>query len=126
MKRLALFGAVFLAALATSANTRIFRGQIMDSECASNAHSTTQSHVEMAGMKGQINARQCTVLCVEQGDSVYMLLDQDGSTGYKLSTPQKDLKQYAGDKVEIVGELDNSRRLIHVTKIRSLGEAKVR
>jgi predicted secreted protein len=126
MKVLTVTCVLFLAALSASAKTRIFKGQIMDSECASNAHSVTHSHVEMAGMKGEINARQCTILCVEQGDSVYMFLDQDGSTGYKLSTPQKDLKQYAGDKVEITGELGDSGKLIHVTKIRSLGEAKVR
>lgn len=126
MKSLAIPCAILLVALAVSAKTRVFKGQIMDSECASNAHSATRSHVEMAGMKGQLNARQCTILCVEQGDSIYMFLDQSGQNGYKLSTPQTELKEYAGDNVEIVGELDDTGKLIHVTKIRSLGEAKVR
>ena len=126
MKTLAVTCVILLAALAASAKTRIFKGQIMDSECASNAHSATHSHVEMAGMKGEISARQCTILCVEQGDSIYLFLDQGGKTAYKLSTPQKELKQYAGDNVEIAGELDASGKLIHVSKIRSLGEAEVR
>lgn len=126
MKSLALPCIICVFALAASARTRIFKGQIMDSECASDAHSTTHSHVEMAGMKGNISARQCTILCVEQGDSLYMFLDKNGVTGYKLTTPQKELKQYAGDKVEIEGELDKSGKLIRVTKIRPLGEAEVK
>lgn len=121
MKALALPCAILLAALAASANAHTFKGQIMDSECATNAHSATHSHEEMAGIKGNISKRQCTILCVEQGDSVYLFLDQDGKIAYKLSTPQKDLKQYAGEKVEIVGELADSGKLIHVTKIKALG-----
>ncbi|MGB6484060.1 MAG: hypothetical protein WBE86_11300 [Candidatus Acidiferrales bacterium] len=122
MKSLALFGAVCLVALAASANPRTFRGQIMDSECATNAHSATRSHREMAGIKGNITNRQCTILCVEQGDSVYMFLDQNGKNAYKLSTPQKDLKQYAGDKVEIVGSLDAQGKVISVSKIKLLSD----
>lgn len=121
MKSLALPCAIFVFALAASANPRVFKGQIMDSECATDAHSATHSHVEMAGIKGNISNRQCTVLCVEQGDSVYLFLDRDGKTSYKLSTPQRVLKQYAGDKVEIEGELEDRGKLIRVTKIKSLG-----
>ncbi len=51
MKSLALPCAIFVFALAASANPRIFKGQIMDSECATNAHSATHSHTEMAGSK---------------------------------------------------------------------------
>lgn len=115
--------AIFALALAATANPRTFKGQIMDSECATDAHSATHSHVEMAGIKGNISARQCTILCVEQGDSVYLFLDHDGKTAYKLSTPQKDLKQYAGDKVEIVGTLEDNGKLIHVSKIKAVGSA---
>ncbi len=122
MKSLALPCAIFVVALAASANPRVFKGQIMDSECATDAHSATHSHVEMAGIKGNISNRQCTILCVEQGDSVYLFLDHDGKTAYKLSTPQKDLKQYAGEKVEIVGELDDQGKLIHVSKIKPIGD----
>lgn len=95
----------------------------MDSECATDAHSATHSHVEMAGIKGNISNRQCTILCVEQGDSVYLFLDRDGKTVYKLSTPQKDLKQYAGHKVEIVGEIEGEGKLIRVSKIKDIGDA---
>jgi hypothetical protein len=121
MKSLTLSCAIFLCALAASANPRIFKGQIMDSECATNAHSATHSHEEMAGIKGNITNRQCTILCVEQGDSVYMFLDQNGKKAYKLSTPQKDLKQYAGEKVEIVGQLDAQGKVISVSKIKRIG-----
>jgi hypothetical protein len=121
MKALTLPCAIFVCALAVSANPRIFKGQIMDSECATNAHSATRSHQEMAGIKGNITDRQCTILCVEQGDSVYMFLDQNGKNAYKLSIPQKDLKQYAGEKVEIVGELDDQGKLIRVSKIKRIG-----
>jgi hypothetical protein len=122
MKSLALPCAIFLCVLATAANPRVFKGQIMDSECATNAHSATRSHTEMAGIKGNITNRQCTILCVEQGDSVYMFLDQNGKSAYKLSTPQKDLKQYAGYKVEIVGELDDQGKRITVSKIKFIGD----
>lgn len=123
MKSLALPCAILLLALIASANSRIFKGQIMDSECATDAHSATHSHVEMAGIKGNISNRQCTILCVEQGDSVYLFLDRDGKTVYKLSTPQKDLKQYAGHKVEIVGEIEGEGKLIRVSKIKDIGDA---
>jgi hypothetical protein len=123
MKAYALPCAIFLCVLAVSASPRVFKGQIMDSECATNAHSATRSHTEMAGIKGNISNRQCTILCVEQGDSVYMFLDQNGKSAYKLSTPQKDLKQYAGYKVEIVGELDADGKLITVSKIRRTGNS---
>ncbi len=122
MKSLVLPCAIFVFALAASANPRIFKGQIMDSECATNAHSASHSHTEMAGIKGNITNRQCTILCVEQGDSVYMFLDHNGKTAYKLSTPQKDLKQYAGEKVEIVGELEDEGKLIRVSKIKAIGD----
>lgn len=122
MKSLTLPCAIFLCAFATFASPRTFKGQIMDSECATNAHSATRSHTEMAGIKGNITNRQCTILCVEQGDSVYMFLDQDGKSAYKLSTPQKDLKQYAGYKVEIVGELDDQGKRISVSKIKVIGD----
>ncbi len=122
MKLLTLPCAIFLCVLATAANPRIFRGQIMDSECATNAHSATRSHTEMAGIKGNITNRQCTILCVEQGDSVYMFLDQNGKNAYKLSTPQKDLKQYAGYRVEIAGELNADGKVINVSKIKMIGD----
>lgn len=122
MKSLTLPCAIFLCIFAAAANPRIFKGQIMDSECATNAHSATRSHTEMAGIKGNITNRQCTILCVEQGDSVYMFLDQNGKDAYKLSTPQKDLKQYAGYKVEIVGEVDNQGKRITVSKIKLIGD----
>lgn len=121
MKSLVLPCAIFVLALAASANPRIFKGQIMDSECATNAHSASHSHTEMAGIKGNISNRQCTILCVEQGDSVYLFLDHDGKTAYKLSAPQNNLKQYAGDKVEIVGTLEDDGKLIHVSKIKVVG-----
>ena len=122
MKSLTLPCAIFVCALTVFANPRVFKGQIMDSECATNAHSATRSHTEMAGIKGNISNRQCTILCVEQGDSVYMFLDQNGKSAYKLSTPQKDLKQYAGYKVEIAGELDQDGKRITVTKIKVISD----
>ena len=123
MKSLALPCAIFIVVLTASAGARTFKGQIMDSECASNAHSTTHSHVEMAGIKGNISDRQCTILCVEQGDSIYVFLDHDGKTVYKLSTEQKDLKQYAGEKIEIVGSLDAQGKRIIVSSIKSAGDS---
>lgn len=124
MKSLTVPCAILLCAFGAFASPRLFKGQIMDSECATNAHSATHSHEEMAGIKGNISNRQCTILCVEQGDSVYMFLDQNGKSAYKLSTPQKDLKQYAGYRVEIIGDLDDQGKLIRVGKIKVTGESR--
>jgi hypothetical protein len=120
MKRVALFAAIFLAVLATSANPRTFRGQIMDSQCAYNVHSTTASHKEMSRIYGGLTARDCSIMCVEKNDGRYVFLDRDGKTAYKLSSDQNDLKQYAGKKVEITGEVGPKKDFINVTHIKAL------
>lgn len=116
MRALALAGAVALLAVSVSAGPRTFRGAIMDSQCAYNVHSNTRSHAEYGGVKG-IKAKQCTIICVEQGDSQYVLMDDNGKTVYRLSTPQKDLKQYAGEEIEVAGNLDAAGKVISVAKI---------
>lgn len=116
MRTLALSGAIVLLALSASGNPRTFKGEIMDSQCAYNVHSNTHSHSEYGSVKG-VKEKQCTIICVEQGDSQYVLLDQDHKTVYRLSTPQKDLKQYAGEDIEVAGNLDPGGKTISVSKI---------
>jgi hypothetical protein len=50
------------------------------------------------------------------------VLDQNGKPAYQLSTPQKDLKQYAGEKVEIAGELDEEGKHITASKTKAIGD----
>ena len=116
MRTLALVGAIVLLALSASGNPRTFKGEIMDSQCVYNVHSDTHSHSEYGSAKG-LKEKQCTIICVEQGDSQYVLLDQNHKTVYRLSTPQKDLKQYAGEDIEVAGNLDSTGKLISVSKI---------
>ncbi|MFZ0214044.1 MAG: hypothetical protein WBE20_16130 [Candidatus Acidiferrales bacterium] len=120
MKFLALLAAIGFVTFIGSAGPRTFKGQIMDSQCAYNVHSTTASHKEMSQIYGGLNARDCTIMCVEKNDGRYVFLDRDGKTAYKLSSDQKDLKQYAGKKVEIIGEVGPKKDFINVTQIKPL------
>lgn len=116
MRTAVLTGAVAVLAICAFAAPRTFKGEIMDSQCAYNVHSNTHSHSEYGGVKG-VKEKQCTIICVEQGDSQYVLLDQNHKTVYRLSTPQKDLKQYAGEDIEVAGNLDSTGKVIAVSKI---------
>jgi hypothetical protein len=84
-------------------------GEISDSQCAMNVHSLSRSHEEMIKKRTLgTDAASCARACVRRGgewvlrsgDDVYHLLYQAG------------VEQFSGQKVKVVGTLDESTHTI--------------
>jgi hypothetical protein len=115
----ALAGIALTAAAGPGASEKIFSGEIADSQCALNVHSLSQSHKEMMGMKPEIKTdAECVRFCVNERGGRYML--QTKTKVYKLDA-QVLAKEWAGQKVKLVGTLDPKSNIIAVAKIE--GEA---
>lgn len=108
-------GLLALTGLSHSQNSRSFRGEISDSQCAMNIHSLTKSHQEMLKSKtmgGTSNT--CTVYCIEHLGG-YLVLSV-GNDVYRID--RADLVHgFEGRKVIIDGVLDSKAKQIHVLKI---------
>jgi hypothetical protein len=118
MKRIAICsmaGILALAGAAYSQNTRIFRGEISDSQCALNVHSLTRSHQEMLKSKSMGGtSNSCAVYCVEHLGG-YLVLSTSKDV-FRLD--RADLVHgFEGQKVKITGTLDTRLNQIHVVKI---------
>lgn len=111
MKWVATSLLVLLAAISTSeAKERSsFFGEISDSQCAMNVHSLSRSHEEMIKKRTLgTDAASCARACVRRGgewvlrsgDDVYHLLYQAG------------VEQFSGQKVKVVGTLDEKTHTI--------------
>ena len=86
-----------------------FLGEISDSQCAMNIHSLSRSHEEMIKKRTLgTDAASCARACVRRGgewvlrsgDDVYHLLYQAG------------VEQFSGQKVRVVGTLDEKTHTI--------------
>ncbi|HWH60596.1 MAG TPA: hypothetical protein VN682_23415 [Terriglobales bacterium] len=84
-------------------------GEISDSQCAMNVHSLSRSHEEMIKKRTLgTDAASCARACVRRGgewvlrsgDDVYHLLYQAG------------VEQFSGQKVKVVGTLDEKTHTI--------------
>jgi hypothetical protein len=106
---------VALAGIAESQGTRMFRGEVSDSQCAMNVHSLTRSHQEMLKTKSMGGtSNTCSTYCIEHLGGTLVL--SAGKDIYKLDRP--DLTHgFEGQKVKIVGTLDVKTNQIHVMKI---------
>jgi hypothetical protein len=106
---LALAGAVH------GQNSKLFRGEISDSQCAMNVHSLTKSHQEMLKSKSMGGtANTCSVYCIEHLGG-YLVLSV-GNDVYRLD--RSDLVHgYEGKRVVITGTVDAKLKQIHVLKI---------
>jgi hypothetical protein len=118
MNRAMILGVVFmlvLAGLSQEQSTRVFRGEVSDSQCALNVHSLTRSHQEMLKSKSMGGtANTCTLYCVEHMGG-YLVLSA-GSEVYRLD--RADLVHgFEGQRVKVTGTLDSKTNLIHVLKI---------
>jgi hypothetical protein len=104
-----------LASTAWGQNTRVFHGEISDSQCALNVHSLTRSHQEMLKSKSMGGtSNTCAVYCIEHLGG-YLVLSA-GKDVYRLD--RADLVHgFEGQKVKITGTLDPKLNLIHVQKI---------
>ena len=95
---------------------KIFKGEIMDSQCAMNA-----SHAEMLKKEGMgdkdpndsMVKAMCTKNCVKMGGK-YVLYDSASKKAYQLDDQTKP-GQLAGQNVKVTGTVDKDT--IHVTDI---------
>ncbi len=118
MNRAMILGVAFVLALvglSQEQSTRVFRGEVSDSQCALNVHSLTRSHQEMLKSKSMGGtANTCTLYCVEHMGG-YLVLSA-GNDVYRLD--RADLVHgFEGQRVKVTGTLDSKTNLIHVLKI---------
>ncbi len=108
-------GILSLASAAFGQNSRVFHGEVSDSQCALNVHSLTRSHQEMLKSKtmgGTSNT--CSVYCIEHMGGYLVLSSGDDV----LRLDRADLVHgFEGQKVKITGVLDAKAKQIHVLKI---------
>ena len=95
--------------------SRVFHGEVSDSQCALNVHSLTRSHQEMLKSKSMGGtANTCSVYCIEHMGG-YLVLSS-GKDVYRLD--RSDLVHgFEGRRVVITGVLDTKLNQIHVLKI---------
>jgi hypothetical protein len=92
-----------------AARDRVFSGDITDSECAEMG-----SH-DMRLDGSYTTAKDCTLACVKIGAS-FVLYDSSQKVVFRLDDQQRP-RQFAGDKVNVMGTLDRATNTIHVTDI---------
>jgi hypothetical protein len=120
MNRIAICTAAGILALATVAqaqvkNSRVFHGEVSDSQCALNIHSLTRSHQEMLKTKSMGGTSgTCSMYCIEHLGGELVL--SSGKDVFKLD--RADLVHgYEGQKVKVTGVLDAKANRIHVLKV---------
>ncbi len=94
-----------LASLSAMAAPQTFAGVITDSECDAGRH----SHMQM----GNTDA-ECTKACIDAHGARYVLWD--GSRAYEL-TDQRTPRQFAGQKVTVLGTLESNGSKIQVDSV---------
>jgi hypothetical protein len=97
--------------------TRIFIGEIADSQCALNVHSLTRSHTEMMKNKSMGGTpTNCTNYCVKYLGGDYVL--SFGNEVYRLDDQDK-VSSFAGMRVRVTGILDSKTKTIRVFEIKT-------
>jgi len=106
---------MFMASALHGQNSRVFHGEVSDSQCALNVHSLTRSHQEMLKSKSMGGtANTCAVYCIEHMGG-YLVLSS-GKDVYRLD--RADLVHgFEGRRVVVTGVLDTKLNQIHVLKI---------
>lgn len=87
-----------------------FTGEIMDKMCAQ-----MNSHDNMMKSEGASNAKDCTLKCVRDGGS-FALYDSASKKVYGLEDT-KQIREYAGQRVQITGTYDDDADVLHVKNI---------
>ena len=87
-----------------------FTGEIMDRMCAQ-----MNSHSNMMKSEGASNTKDCTLKCVKNGDS-FALYDSANKKVYHLDDT-KQVRQYAGQRVQITGTYDDGADMLRVKSI---------
>jgi hypothetical protein len=92
---------------------KTYTGEIMDSACAKMG-----SHEGMMTKNPAMKTpKDCTTGCVK-GGAKYVLYDSSSKTVYELDDQKKPV-QFAGAKVAVTGDLDESTHTIHVATIKA-------
>ncbi|HKT11103.1 MAG TPA: DUF5818 domain-containing protein [Terriglobia bacterium] len=92
-------------------NAKTFKGEIMDSMCASMgghsqaAYESTHTHTP----------KDCTLACVKAG-SKFVLYNKAKKTTLQLSDQDK-ARDFAGQEVKVTGTYDKATKTIHVSNI---------
>jgi len=110
-------GMLVLASLALGqgGETKVFHGEVSDSQCALNVHSLTRSHQEMLKSKSMGGtANTCAVYCINNLGG-YLVLSA-GKNVYRLDRPDL-VHGFEGQKVKVTGVLDPKLGQIHVLKV---------
>jgi len=104
-----------VAFLAAGEKPEVFRGEISDSQCAFNVHSTTHSHAEMLKTHTMGNTpADCVRMCVDNLGGVYVLQTKDKV--YKLDK-QNLAEKYPAQAVKVTGVLNAKGDTIAVQSI---------
>src|ERR1700756_3844675 len=123
MNRIVIFCALGLLAFAGAAygqDSRVYRGEVSDSQCALNVHSLTRSHQEMLKSKSMGGtSNTCSTYCIEHLGGTQVL--SAGKDVYRLDRPDL-VHGFEGQKVKITGTLDTKVNQIHVIKIELEGQ----
>ncbi|HEV3482582.1 MAG TPA: hypothetical protein VGR97_09665 [Candidatus Acidoferrales bacterium] len=104
-----------VAFLAAGEKQEVFKGEISDSQCAFNVHSTTHSHAEMLKTHTMGNTpADCVRMCVDNLGGVYVLQTKDKV--YKLDK-QNLAERYPAQAVKVTGLLNAKGDTIAVQSI---------
>ena len=87
-----------------------YTGEIMDSKCSS-----LGSHNQVMAKEGVKTTKDCTLLCIKDA-SKFVLYSADGKLSFNLDDQDKP-REYAGEKVTIVGSYDGQTKTIHIQSI---------
>jgi hypothetical protein len=87
-----------------------YTGEIMDSKCAGQG-----AHSQVMAKEGVKTAKDCTLLCMKD-ESKFVLYSADAKTSFNLDDQDKP-REYAGEKVMIVGTYDGETKTIHIQSI---------
>src|ERR1700676_1895754 len=87
-----------------------YLGEIMDSKCAGQG-----SHNQVMAKEGTKTAKDCTLSCIKDGGK-FVLYNVDAKASFNLDDQDKP-REYAGEKVVIVGTYDGQTRTIHIQSI---------
>lgn len=104
---LMFFGAITLA---RGKAARTFTGEIMDSACAK-----AGNHDAGFKMTNTSTPKDCTLACVKTG-AKFVLYNSTKKVAYELDDQEKP-KDFAGQKVKVIGTYNSATKTIHVEKV---------
>jgi len=89
------------------------RGEIWDSVCAA-----ASTHGKMMAKTQAKDVKECTLACVKAGAQL-VLYNLDDKTIYRLDSQDK-VKEYAGQKVTVIGNYDRATGVLHVDRVETI------